>query len=200
MELLICIYVIQLGLVFLFLQRVFIQEKTRAKNNLLNFLKQNQEELDFINQSEFFTLEDYLFIFIPIFGLLIMLIGSDFYKIYQENFECKYHNYLLYSLKAIVENEKYENEFNLIEEILSNDKSPYYEMVAENIIIFASRINEFNSIKNCIEDEQELINIRNEIKLSLLDFLKVVNCIVNDSKEEIALKEKDMLLENIEIY
>ncbi|HEL2860392.1 TPA: hypothetical protein UL242_002495 [Clostridioides difficile] len=187
MELLICIYVIQLGLVFLFLQRVFIQEKTRAKNNLLNFLKQNQEELGFVNQSEFFPLEHYLFIFIPIFGLLIMLVGSDFYKIYQENFECKYHNYLLYSLKAIVENEKYENEFNLIEEILSNDKSPYCKMVTENIIIFASRINEFNSIKNCIEDEQEIINIRNEIKLSLIDFLKFIDFIVNDSKKEIGL-------------
>lgn len=62
MELLICIYVIQLGLVFLFLQRVFIQEKTRAKNNLLNFLKQNQEELGFVNQSEFFPIRT-LFIY-----------------------------------------------------------------------------------------------------------------------------------------
>ncbi|WP_227825192.1 MULTISPECIES: hypothetical protein [unclassified Clostridioides] len=91
MNLLIGIYVIQLSLVFLFLQRVFIQEKTRDKNNSLNILKQNQEELGFVNQSEFFTLEDYLFIFIPIFGLLIMFIQSDVYKIYQENFESITH-------------------------------------------------------------------------------------------------------------
>ncbi|EMH2710041.1 hypothetical protein SI855_002793 [Clostridioides difficile] len=187
MNLLIGIYVIQLSLVFLFLQRVFIQEKPRAKNNSLNILKQNQEELGFINQSEFFTLEDYLFIFIPIFGLLIMFIQSDTYKIYQENFELKYYNYLLYSLKAIVENEKYENEFNLIEVILSNDKSPYFKIVAENMIIFGSLINEFNSIKSYIEDEQEIIDIRDEIKLSLIDFLKFIDFIVNDSKKEIGL-------------
>ncbi|MGO0862218.1 hypothetical protein, partial [Clostridioides difficile] len=147
--------------------------------------KQNQEELGFINQSEFFTLEDYLFIFIPIFGLLIMFIQSDTYKIYQENFELKYYNYLLYSLKAIVENEKYENEFNLIEVILSNDKSPYFKIVAENMIIFGSLINEFNSIKSYIEDEQEIIDIRDEIKLSLIDFFKFIDFIVNDSKKEI---------------
>ncbi|WP_227825194.1 MULTISPECIES: hypothetical protein [unclassified Clostridioides] len=99
----------------------------------------------------------------------------------------KYYNYLLYSLKAIVENEKYENEFNIIEVILSNDKSPYFKIVAENMIIFGSLINEFNSIKSYIEDEQEIIDIRDEIKLSLIDFLKFIDFIVNDSKKEIGL-------------
>ncbi|HBF2930513.1 hypothetical protein NBN67_19350 [Clostridioides difficile] len=168
MELLICIYVIQLGLVFLFLQRVFIQEKTRAKNNLLNFLKQNQEELDFVNQSEFFTLEDYLFI-------------------------------LMFNKEYEIKNQ-YDKEFRLTENILSDRKSPHYEIVVKYAIAFESLAHEYNNIKEYIEDLKAIRDMRNEMQLALINLLKTVDSIVNDQKKEVALKEKDILLENMKKY
>ncbi|MFJ1452522.1 hypothetical protein ACIJWH_09950 [Clostridioides difficile] len=195
-------YMIQAGLGILLFLASFLQKKIKYKNKSLNFIEQSDNSIKFLSSTEGFIL-----LLIPIAGLMVFIFGimEIFANLTRGAFEEKHSEYLLNAIKLMFNKEhdiqnQYDKEFRLTENILSDRKSPHYEIVVKYAIAFESLAHEYNNIKEYIEDEKEIRAMRDEMKLSLINLLKTVDSIVNDPKREVALKEKDILLENMKKY
>ncbi|MBY2477385.1 hypothetical protein C4097_00140 [Clostridioides difficile] len=194
-------YIIQIILVILVFLMAFIQSKFKFKNKSLNFIKENNNVLNIVGSKSYF------FIFcIPFLGYVAfaLAIWGLFFNLRGE-FEKEHTEYLLNVIKSIYDkeediNRQYKKEFKLIESILSDTKNPYHKMVVENAIVLDSFLNEYNKIKEYFKTEKEDIDMYEEIKISLINFLKCIYNMDNDSKRELILDEKEMLLEDIKKY
>ncbi|NJI82179.1 hypothetical protein GSQ54_17280 [Clostridioides difficile] len=194
-------YIIQIILVILVFLMAFIQSKFKFKNKSLNFIKENNNVLNIVGSKSYF------FIFcIPFWGYVAfaLAIWGLFFNLRGE-FEKEHTEYLLNVIKSIYDkeediNRQYKKEFKLIESILSDTKNPYHKMVVENAIVLDSFLNEYNKIKEYFKTEKEDIDMYEEIKISLINFLKCIYNMDNDSKRELILDEKEMLLEDIKKY
>ncbi|EMH2710040.1 hypothetical protein SI855_002792 [Clostridioides difficile] len=187
--------------VFLFLISFFIK-KNKYKNKSLNFIEQSDNPIKFLS-----SVSGLIVLLIPIFGLIVFISGMKeiFSNLIRGDIEKEHSQYLLDVIRVMFNKEddiknQYNKEFILTENILSDCGSPHHEIVVKYAIAFESLAHEYNNMKEYIEDEEEIIDIREEIKLSLIDFLKLIDSIVNDSEKEKRLKEKEMLLENIKRY
>ncbi|MCC0638349.1 hypothetical protein [Clostridioides sp. ES-S-0001-02] len=195
------IYKYQMILVILVYILFFIQSRFKFKNKSLRFLKDNNNVLSLMNSWEcFFTFcipfIGYLGFALAILGMLLNL-GGDFEK--------EHAKYLLDVIKSIYDkeediNKQYKREFKRIENILSDIKNPYHNIVVENAVVLDSFINEYNNIKDYLKTEKEKIDMYNEIKTSLINFLKFTDNMVNNPEKKIALDEKEILLKDIKKY
>ncbi|MGS5518148.1 hypothetical protein AB8L61_19400 [Clostridioides difficile] len=195
------IYKYQMILVILVYILFFIQSRFKFKNKSLKFIKENNNVLSLMNSWEcFFILcipfVGYLGFVLAILGMLLNL-GGDFEK--------DYAKYLLDVIKSIYDteediNKQYKREFKRIENILSDIKNPYHKIVVENAAVLDSFINEYNNIKDYLKTEKEKIDMYNEIKTSLINFLKFTDNMVNNPEKKMALDEKEILLEDIKKY
>ncbi|MDW0076889.1 hypothetical protein RHK41_19450 [Clostridioides difficile] len=195
-------YMIQAGLGILLFLASFLQKKIKYKNKSLNFIEQSDNSIKFLSSTEGFIL-----LLIPIAGLMVFMFGlTEIYSnLTRGAFEEKHSKYLLNAIKLMFNKEydiknQYDKEFRLTENILSDRKSPHYEIVVKYAIAFESLAHEYNNIKEYIEDLKAIRDMRNEMQLALINLLKTVDSIVNDPKKEVALKEKDILLENMKKY
>ncbi|MFL8801465.1 MULTISPECIES: hypothetical protein [unclassified Clostridioides] len=195
------IYKYQMILVILVYILFFIQSRFKFKNKSLKFIKENNNVLSLMNSWEcFFILcipfVGYLGFVLAILGMLLNL-GGDFEK--------DYAKYLLDVIKSIYDteediNKQYKREFKRIENILSDIKNPYHKIVVENAAVLDSFINEYNNIKDYLKTEKEKIDMYNEIKTSLINFLKFTDNMVNNPEKKMALDEKEILLKDIKKY
>ncbi|MCC0682278.1 hypothetical protein IC218_18700 [Clostridioides sp. ES-S-0005-03] len=187
--------------VFLFLISFFIK-KNKYKNKSLNFIEQSDNPIKFLS-----SVAGLIVLLIPIFGLIVFISGMKeiFYNLIRGNIEKEHSQYLLDVIRVMFDKEydiksQYNKEFRLTENILSDSESPHHEIVVKYAIAFESLAHEYNNIKEYIEDEKAIRDMRDEMKLALINLLKTVYSIVNDPKREVALKEKDILLENMKKY
>ncbi|PBF99864.1 hypothetical protein [Clostridioides difficile] len=186
------------GLLFLI---AFVLKKIKYKNKSLNFIEQRDYPINFL-----FSVAGFIVLLIPIFGFIVFMFGvMEIFSIISGDFEKEHSRYLLDVIRVMFNKEydiksQYNKEFRLTENILSDSESPHHEIVVKYAIAFESLAHEYNNIKEYIEDEKAIRDIRDEMKLALINLLKTVYSIVNDPKREVALKEKDILLENMKKY
>ncbi|WP_227865922.1 hypothetical protein [Clostridioides sp. ZZV14-6045] len=195
-------YMIQVVLGILLFLASFLQKKIKYKNKSLNFIEQSDNPIKFLS-----SIGGFIVLLIPILGLIVFIFGlmAIFSNLTRGYFEEEHSQYLLDVIKLMFNKEydiknQYNKEFRLTENILSDCKSPHYEIVVKYAIAFESLAHEYNNIKEYIEDEKAIRDMRDEMKLALINLLKTVDSIVNDQKKEVALKEKDILLENMKKY
>ncbi|MGX9757559.1 hypothetical protein ACWYRQ_14865 [Clostridioides difficile] len=187
------------GLLFLI---AFVLKKIKYKNKSLNFIEQRRDyPINFL-----FSVAGFIVLLIPIFGFIVFMFGvMEIFSIISGDFEKEHSRYLLDVIRVMFNKEydiksQYNKEFRLTENILSDSESPHHEIVVKYAIAFESLAHEYNNIKEYIEDEKAIRDMRDEMKLALINLLKTVYSIVNDPKREVALKEKDILLENMKKY
>ncbi|EMH2710039.1 hypothetical protein SI855_002791 [Clostridioides difficile] len=187
------------GLLFLI---AFVLKKIKYKNKSLNFIEQRRDyPINFL-----FSVAGFIVLLIPIFGFIVFMFGvMEIFSIISGDFEKEHSRYLLDIIRVMFNKEydiksQYNKEFRLTENILSDSESPHHEIVVKYAIAFESLAHEYNNIKEYIEDEKSIRDMRDEMKLALINLLKTVYSIVNDPKREVALKEKDILLENMKKY
>ncbi|EGT3642430.1 TPA: hypothetical protein UL242_002493 [Clostridioides difficile] len=186
------------GLLFLI---AFVLKKIKYKNKSLNFIEQRDYPINFL-----FSVAGFIVLLIPIFGFIVFMFGvMEIFSIISGDFEKEHSRYLLDVIRVMFNKEydiksQYNKEFRLTENILSDSESPHHEIVVKYAIAFESLAHEYNNIKEYIEDEKAIRDMRDEMKLALINLLKTVYSIVNDPKREVALKEKDILLENMKKY
>ncbi|MDI3075321.1 hypothetical protein QJL41_12315 [Clostridioides difficile] len=187
------------GLLFLI---AFVLKKIKYKNKSLNFIEQRRDyPIKFLS-----SVAGFIVLLIPIFGFIVFMFGvMEIFSIISGDFEKEHSRYLLDVIRVMFNKEydiksQYNKEFRLTENILSDSESPHHEIVVKYAIAFESLAHEYNNIKEYIEDEKSIRDMRDEMKLALINLLKTVYSIVNDPKREVALKEKDILLENMKKY
>ncbi|HBF3307001.1 TPA: hypothetical protein KOB88_001913 [Clostridioides difficile] len=201
MDLIIPVYKIQVVSGVLLFLIAFVLKKFKYKNKSLNFIEQSDNPI-----KELVFIGGFVAIFIPVFGLMIPIaLIMGIFSVLGGGFEKEHSRYLLNAIKLMFNKEydiknQYDKEFRLTENILSDRKSPHYEIVVKYAIAFESLAHEYNNIKEYIEDLKAIRDMRNEMQLALINLLKTVDSIVNDPKKEVALKEKDILLENMKKY
>ncbi|MCC0671411.1 MULTISPECIES: hypothetical protein [unclassified Clostridioides] len=186
------------GLLFLI---AFVLKKIKYKNKSLNFIEQRDNPINFLS-----SVSGLIVLLIPILGFIVFLFGvMEIFSLISGDFEKEHSRYLLDVIRVMFNKEydiksQYNKEFRLTENILSDSESPHHEIVVKYAIAFESLAHEYNNIKEYIEDEKAIRDMRDEMKLALINLLKTVYSIVNDPKREVALKEKDILLENMKKY
>lgn len=201
MDLIIPVYKIQVVSGVLLFLIAFVLKKFKYKNKSLNFIEQSDNPI-----KDLVFIGGFVAIFIPVLGLMIPIaLIMDIFSVLGGDFEKEHSRYLLNAIKLMFNKEydiknQYGKEFRLTENILSDRKSPHYEIVVKYAIAFESLAHEYNNIKEYIEDLKAIRDMRNEMQLALINLLKTVDSIVNDPKKEVALKEKDILLENMKKY
>ncbi|HBG8470520.1 TPA: hypothetical protein KRH38_002843 [Clostridioides difficile] len=201
MDLIITVYKIQVVSGVLLFLIAFVLKKFKYKNKSLNFIEQSDNPI-----KDLVFVGGFVAIFIPVLGLVIPIaLIMDIFSVLGGDFEKEHSRYLLNAIKLMFNKEydiknQYGKEFRLTENILSDRKSPHYEIVVKYAIAFESLAHEYNNIKEYIEDLKAIRDMRNEMQLALINLLKTVDSIVNDPKKEVALKEKDILLENMKKY
>ncbi|CCL32288.1 TPA: hypothetical protein KOR49_002390 [Clostridioides difficile] len=201
MDLIIPVYKIQVVSGVLLFLIAFVLKKFKYKNKSLNFIEQSDNPI-----KDLVFIGGFVAIFIPVLGLVIPIaLIMGIFSVLGGDFEKEHSRYLLNAIKLMFNKEydiknQYDKEFRLTENILSDRESPHYEIVVKYAIAFESLAHEYNNIKEYIEDLKAIRDMRNEMQLALINLLKTVDSIVNDTKKEVALKEKDILLENMKKY